>query len=474
MVQWLIAEDAQERGYPAARSGGVPELATAARRLGNATSLDEVGTVAAGCAKDVLAGNHAALLRIEQQTCRVLAVAPGPRDVREIDMASTEFRAEDRPALSALIRDRSAWVATGYGEDGAPLPPGDPQAGDAVEVETLLALGAAAAMAVPVEVNGSVWGEVYVTRNTPGSRFGPEDLAAATVLAGLVGGAVARVDLEDQVRHLVADDPLTGLVNRRIADAAAEHALASGGETCIVMCDVDGLKRVNDELGHDAGDDLLRGVADVLRRISEALPGATAARIGGDEFCVITSGQPLTTVREVVTRTVSTFPLLHGATISFGIASTAVAGAVPASQLFRRADQAQYRAKRARARLRATVVPAVADPAVTAERLVVNGSAALADVPAGPVPRLCALAASAAETLGGGEWVVLRRRDDDEQADVIAQGGAAADSPTEQVPLEAAHGTWLIQVGASSTAAVGEPVPTTLAALTALAVVGAS
>ncbi|MCB2508734.1 GGDEF domain-containing protein, partial [Listeria monocytogenes] len=76
------------------------------------------------------------------------------------------------------------------------------------------------------------------------------------------------------------------------------HALASGGETCIVMCDVDGLKRVNDELGHDAGDDLLRAVADVLRRISEALPGATAARLGGDEFCVITSGHPLATVLE--------------------------------------------------------------------------------------------------------------------------------------------------------------------------------
>lgn len=473
MVHWLTAEDAREQGSPAARAGGVPELATAAKRLGYAASLEEVGTVATVCAKEVLAAQHAALLRIEQRTCRVLAVAPGPRDTREIDMSRAEFRAEDRPALNSLIRDRLPWVASAYDEDGTLLPPGDPRAGDEVEVETLIALGAAAAMAVPVEVNGTVWGEVYITRNAPGERFGPTELAAATVLAGLVGGAVARVDLEAQVRHLVADDPLTGLVNRRIADAAAEHALASGGETCIVMCDVDGLKRVNDELGHDAGDDLLRAVADVLRRISEALPGATAARLGGDEFCVITSGHPLATVREVTARTVDTFPLPHAATLSFGISSTAIAGAVPASQLFRRADQAQYRAKRAHARQRAAAGPVTADPAVTAERLVVSVSAALADVRGGPVARLCALAAAAADTLGAGEWAVLRRRDDDEQADTVARGGDDG-SRGEHVRLEAAYGTWLIEVSASATAAIAEPVPTTLGALTALAVVGAA
>lgn len=472
MVRWLLAEDAHDESSSAARPSGVPQLATAARLLGTAASLDEVGSVATGCAKAVLAGQHAALLRIEQQTCRVVAVAPGPRDPRELDMSRAEFRAEDRPALNSLIRDRLAWVATAYDKDGTLLPPGDPRAGDEVEVETLLALGAATAIAVPVEVNGTVWGEVYVTRNTPGERFGAEDLAAATVLAGLVGGAVARVDLEAQVRHLVADDPLTGLVNRRIADAAAEYALASGGETCIVMCDVDGLKSVNDELGHDAGDDLLRAVADVLRRISDALPGSTAARLGGDEFCVITSGHPLATVREVTTHAVDTFPLPHAASLSVGIASTAVAGAVPASQLFRRADQAQYRAKRARARRRAAAGPVTADPAVTAERLVVNGSAALADVAGGVVPRLCALAAAAAETLGGGEWAVQQRRPGEDVADTVARGGAegAANGAT----VEASLGTWVIRVGASVTAAVGEPVPVTLHALTALAVVGAS
>ena len=174
---------------------------------------------------------------------------------------------------------------------------------------------------------------VTATRRAEGRPFGERDVAAAEVLAGLVAGAIARVDLEGQVRHLVADDPLTGLGNRRIADSAADHALASGQETCIVVCDVDGLKRVNDELGHDVGDDLLRSVGDVLRRITEELPGSTAGRIGGDEFCVVTMGHHRADVQEVVSRIVAEFPLPHGAAISYGLASTAVTGAASRTEL---------------------------------------------------------------------------------------------------------------------------------------------
>ena len=450
------------------RAAVVPELAAAAGRLEMAGSLEDVLEVAAECAIEVLGASNAAVCRIEQATCHPVAVCPPPEGVREVVMARTSFRAEDRPALLALIRDRQPWVANAYAPDGSLREPGDPAAGDVSEVHTLLQLGAASAMAVPVVLHGTVWGELFATRREPGAQFGDDELAAGTVLAGLLAGAVARADLESQVRHLVAEDPLTGLANRRVADAAAEHALAGGQETCVVMCDVDGLKRVNDKFGHDAGDDLLRAVADVLRRITEALPGSTAARLGGDEFCVVTVGQARAHVREVVAGTLEEFPLPHGAAVSYGLASTAITGAVPARQLFRRADAAQYRAKRARARLREMAVPAAADPAVTAERLVAAVSAAVAAAQRAVVARLCALAAAATDVLGGGQWAVLVRHDD-EQPMVVARGGSPSDAHEGTTTLDVGYEAWTVQVGASLTAATGEPVRTTLEALVAVA-----
>lgn len=441
---------------------GIVEMAAAGHRLEMAREVDDVAEIAAESALEVLAASSAALCRIAQDTCRTIAAAPPSRDVREVLFTQASQRAEDRPALRSLISDRASWRADVA--DGR---------SDRVEVGTLRELGATSALGVPVVVNGAVWGQITATRRAEGRPFTDRDVAAAEVLAGLVAGAVARVDLEGQVRHLVADDPLTGLSNRRIADAAADQALASGQETCIVMCDVDGLKRVNDELGHAVGDDLLRSVGDVLRRITEALPGATAARIGGDEFCVVTMGHHRADVQEVVSRTVAEFPLPHGASISYGLASTAVTGAVPARTLFRRADAAQYRAKRARARLRQLALPPQADPAVTAERILVYGTAALGHASTGAVARLCAVAAAAADVLGGGEWSVSGRLDGGEPA-VVARGGSPADLGHDAVLVEAGFGTWSVGVGASATAATGDAVRTALHALVAVAVLGAA
>jgi diguanylate cyclase (GGDEF)-like protein len=441
---------------------GILELATASHRLEMARDLEDVAEIAAEAALEVLAASSAALCRIAQDTCRTLAVAPPVRDVREVLFAQSSLRAEQRPALRSLIIDRASWRADVM----------DPRS-DEIEVATLHDLGGTSALGVPVVVNGAVWGQVTAMRRGEGNPFGDREVAAAEVLAGLVAGAIARVDLEAQVRHLVADDPLTGLGNRRIVDAAADQALAGGQETCVVMCDVDGLKRVNDELGHDVGDDLLRSVGDVLRRITEELPGSTAGRIGGDEFCVVTVGHQRATVQEIVSRIVAEFPLPHGAAISYGLASTAVTGAVPARTLFRRADAAQYRAKRARARLRQLALPPQADPAVTAERILVYGTAALGHASAGAVARLCAVAAAAADVLGGGEWSVSGRLDGRQPA-VVARGGSPADLGRDAVHIAGSYGNWSVGVGASATAATGDAVRTALDALVAVAVMGAA
>ncbi len=126
--------------------------------------------------------------------------------------------------------------------------------------------------------------------------IGSATLAMASVIA--VFGArlrrkaidraqVARRDAEE----LSLKDPLTGLANRRAFDAeAALRAIESrlGG---VLMVDIDHFKRVNDEFGHPAGDEVL---AEVARRLAGAVRRADlAARLGGDEFGVLLEG-PLT------------------------------------------------------------------------------------------------------------------------------------------------------------------------------------
>lgn len=465
---------AHREGLSAADLRGVRGLALAAYRLDRCRDVDDVVGVATRLGLSVVDADVCLLVRVEQGAARILHLEPADAPAREPWVTRTTTTVDERPALRALLRDRRSWVAHTVDADGTPLAPGDPDGGDPAEVETLRATGSRSVVTAPVVVNDAVWGQLTLARRDPAlPRFGEDDVATADVLAALVAGAVARVDLERQVRHIVADDPLTGLANRRVADSAADAALSSGQETCIVMCDVDGLKRVNDELGHDAGDDLLRAVADVLRRAADALPGATAARIGGDEFCLVTAGHPRRLVAETMALTVSRFPLPHGAAISYGVASTAVTGAVHARHLFRRADQAQYRNKRARARARARSVPLAADPAVTAERLVSAGSVAIGQAQTGVVPRLCAFAAAATETLGGEEWTVLARQPGSDVLGAVARGGSPSDAGQATTTLTVERDDWVVEIGAAESVGTGRQVRTALAALAAIAVLDA-
>ncbi|SFB11523.1 GGDEF domain-containing protein [Cellulomonas marina] len=454
--------------------GDASRLALVARRLQAGGTLEEVARIGAAGARQVLRADLVGVRRIEQHTSTSIAVDPVPTGARDTWLATRQVRTEDRPYLARLIAEQ-----TGHFWHDPAVHPAAP--GGSGDVGVLRDFGMASAVDVPLLVNGSTWGHVIAGRRAGSGPFTAEDLARAEVVAAMLTGAVARVDLEEQVAHLVADDPLTGLGNRRVADTAAASALASGEETVIVMCDVDGLKRVNDELGHDVGDDLLRSVADVLRRVADALPGCTPARIGGDEFCLVVVGQPRVAVAEAMERTVAAFPLAHGASISYGVASTAVSGAVSARHLFRRADAAQYRAKRARARARRSAAVPLADPTVTAERVLVAASTALAAPRQGTLPRLCALAASATEVLGGAEWAVLARvggaTDDggaeaaDAPADlvVVARGGVAADRSAGTRTVVAERGDWAVEIGASRTASTGPAVLTAVEAVLVLA-----
>lgn len=108
--------------------------------------------------------------------------------------------------------------------------------------------------------------------------------------AVLLGGTLLEhVRLFDEVRHLAASDSLTGLANYRRFDdalrAEMRRSQRTGRPFAILLLDLDGLKKINDSLGHEVGSRAICRVAEVLKRHCRSMD--TAARFGGDEFALV-------------------------------------------------------------------------------------------------------------------------------------------------------------------------------------------
>jgi diguanylate cyclase (GGDEF)-like protein len=179
-----------------------------------------------------------------------------------------------------------------------------------------------------------------------------EHVAAANAQLAAANAQLGAVN--SQLERRATRDALTGLANRDLFQEALDAALASARRSSAVVgllyMDIDRFKSINDSLGHGAGDELLRQVADRLRgalRESDLL-----ARLGGDEFTVLIADASdptaVVTVAERVHRSFRDAFLIEGRALrvspSIGVAHTK-AGADHAEDLLRFADVALYRAK---------------------------------------------------------------------------------------------------------------------------------
>ena len=179
-------------------------------------------------------------------------------------------------------------------------------------------------------------------------RWDDFDVEFCMALCNVVAPAIRNALLYREMREDAQRDELTGLGNRRAFNErlAREGELQGDlGDVALVVLDLDGLKRINDRGGHDAGDRALRLAADAIRAAIRETDAAY--RLGGDEFAVVLSGVDERIAMAVGERISAALAELGGGALTLSAGVALGNGISEADLLYRRADGATYRAKHA-------------------------------------------------------------------------------------------------------------------------------
>jgi diguanylate cyclase (GGDEF)-like protein len=209
-------------------------------------------------------------------------------------------------------------------------------------------------LVIPLGPEGSEDALLLLTPS--GTDFGDQSRELALWLGSQAAIALENVRLHRLVARQASTDGLTELANRREFEDSLANEISRaerfGGSLALILADLDNFKQVNDRFGHQAGDEVLRAFADILRETVRDID--VAARYGGEEFAILLPQTDVAGAERLAQRlreSVETRPMTQAqdrpvvVTSSFGVASFPEAGT--AAGLFAAADEALYRAKRA-------------------------------------------------------------------------------------------------------------------------------
>jgi uncharacterized protein (TIGR02265 family) len=265
----------EESQLQASRAATLLELA---HELAGAADAAEVCTVVAAALPRVVGCDSASVMLWDPTTglLRGRAVAgmdPARRDI----FLGTPLLAATTPEVEGLVVDRTPRFISGT--DSSPA-----------MKELLAVLELSDVVAVPLIAGGAFLGVATASwqQGQAPARLDGDVLARLRGVGDQAATALERARLLDEVRHQASHDPLTDLPNRALfSQRLSEHLVDAGPHAplAVLFCDLDRFKEVNDSLGHAAGDELLRQVADRLR--ATVRPGDTVGRLSGDEFALV-------------------------------------------------------------------------------------------------------------------------------------------------------------------------------------------
>ncbi len=345
---------------PIVPSETVSELLTEATPLGDRadSAATDIATAvtAASRVEDLLALFATIAVRAVDAT-DVAFLALTPTSTADDPLARADDGSEPRLDDRRLV-ELAEFATLAELRAGVPLL----RAGADPATDALRQLDIGSEVAVPIMLNGEAWGVVTAARRSGRPDLDLHDLSVLRHLATQAAIALSNTVRWVEIERMALRDNLTGLANRHVLntvlDEIYERDPADRQDCAVIMCDVDGLKAVNDNDGHEAGDKLLIDATAALQGAVRDPARTTICRIGGDEFCMVIDGGALLTAHDIAATVERLFERSGDGdrSISCGVAF-ADQDTPTRSDLLRAADMNQYETKRARKLARGEPIP---------------------------------------------------------------------------------------------------------------------